>query len=233
MSIFHPARLTCSVCGTVNTVERNASVNADRRPDLRQAIIDGTFQAEVCTKCATGLRIDPHLTYLDLRHGLWIGATAPSELDNWPAIEADTRVTYDSSFGKDAPQTGRSVGEGLSPRLVFGWSALREKLICASLGLDDVVVEMVKMAVLRNVDDAPIADQTELRLMSGDEAMLNFMWINTLSEERLSALAVPRDLYDGIRDDALWLPMRVTYDGALFVDLNRFVRGTPVADVAA
>ena len=36
------------------------------------------------------------------------------------------------------------MGEGFQPRLVFGWPALREKLLCASLSLNDVDLELLK-----------------------------------------------------------------------------------------
>ena len=88
MSIFHPATLICPNCSTANTVERNASVNADRRPDLRDAVLDGSFQATECTKCGTALRLPPHLTYMDLQRTQGILAHVPDHLDDWPQTEA-------------------------------------------------------------------------------------------------------------------------------------------------
>ena len=47
MSIFHSAQAICGSCGTRNLVERTASVNADRAPEYRDAILDGSFKVAV------------------------------------------------------------------------------------------------------------------------------------------------------------------------------------------
>ena len=41
MSLFESAKSPCPKCGTPHAFEVVASVNADRRPDLRAAILDG------------------------------------------------------------------------------------------------------------------------------------------------------------------------------------------------
>ena len=45
MSLFNPAAAQCPNCGTAQDVQLVGSINADRRPDLRQQILDRTFQA--------------------------------------------------------------------------------------------------------------------------------------------------------------------------------------------
>jgi hypothetical protein len=233
MSIFHPVNAVCGTCGTANAVQRSASVNAARRPDLKTAILDGSFQAAACTKCGTVLRLPPHLTYLDMRGGLWLMAEPANLLGEWPTVEEEARATYSRSFGADAPPSGRALGAGLKSRLVFGWPAFREKLICAELGLDDVTVELLKMSIMRNVDDAPMADETELRLVGGNDKSLEFAWFVAATEGRLADLEVPRDIYDGIAGDPeSWEPVRAKFEGQLLVDLRRFIIGTDVAQAA-
>jgi CpXC protein len=48
MSKFETQTLTCPSCGEAVDFEAVASVNADRRPDLREAILDFSFQRQVC-----------------------------------------------------------------------------------------------------------------------------------------------------------------------------------------
>src|ERR1039458_8588962 len=129
MSLFHPANLICSKCGAQTEVQRNASVNVDRRPDLRVAILDGSFQSKACGKCGTELRLPPHLTLLDLGRNQWIMAEPASLLEQWREVEADASSTYAETFGDKAPPSARELAKDLTPRLVFGWPALREKLI--------------------------------------------------------------------------------------------------------
>lgn len=233
MSLFETALLTCPDCGTKTEVERCASVNADRRRDLRAAIIDGTFQSATCPKCDARLRLPPHLTYLEMRGKLWIAAEPAAEIENWPEIEAHVFDVYDRSFGLRAAPSAQELGDGLEPRLVFGWPALREKLVCADLGLHDVTLELLKMAVIRNVNGSPISDDSELRLVDGDTETLKFQWIVAESETPLAALSVPRDVYDSIEaNPEPWQAARDSFDHVFLVDVRRLLAGPEAAEAA-
>ena len=70
MSIFDSVPLTCPVCKTAFDYEAVHSVNADRRADLRRAIVDGSFQQVDCPSCHTKFRLDPSFNYLDVGKGL-------------------------------------------------------------------------------------------------------------------------------------------------------------------
>ncbi|MBV9756160.1 MAG: CpXC domain-containing protein [Alphaproteobacteria bacterium] len=226
MSVFHQAIVECTNCGTENGVEIVASVNADRRPDLRDAILDGSFQAVKCESCGTALRLPAHMTYLDVARGQWLLVDAFSALPNWKAAEAEAQGAYDLAFGADAPAEAREIGEGLSPRLVFGWPALREKLIAGDLGLDDTMLELLKMSLIANVPGPPAADETELRLIGGDTETLRFAWIVGSSEQQIASLDVPRSTYDEIMDDADdWEEARAALAGHLFIDVKRLLSG--------
>jgi hypothetical protein len=226
VSIFHPATMTCPVCGTETEVQRSASVNADLRPDLRDAILDGSFQAEPCAKCGESLRLPPHLTLLNLGRAQWIMVEPADMLEQWAEVEEEAQATYEESFGSQAPPAAREIGKELRARLVFGWSALREKLIARDLELDDVTLELLKIAIMRTVDKPPLSDQTELRLAGGDDRSLDFVWVVADTEAVLNRLAVPRGIYDDIAADTeAWAPLRERFDGKLLVDLRRMTSG--------
>ncbi|MDE2006264.1 MAG: CpXC domain-containing protein [Rhodospirillales bacterium] len=222
MSIFLPATATCPVCNATKEVELAASVNADRRPDLREAILDGSFQAVACPKCDSPMRLPARITYLDVGRGQWILMDSAGARDDWAAGEAMARGVYDEAFGPDAPEFSREIGADLHARLVFGWPALREKVLCQSLGLDDTMLELLKIAVMRDVPGAPIAEATELRLVGGDDETLRFAWFNALTEEQLANLEVPRDAYDSLEEEPEgWDELRANFKDSLFVDLRR------------
>jgi hypothetical protein len=226
MSIFHPVTVTCSACKAQSQFERCASVNADRRPDLRAAILAGAFQAESCASCGTALRLPPHFTYIEIGRKTWIAAEPASILESWPDVEDEISDVYSRSFGEDAPASGQDLAEGLQARLVFGWPAFREKLICADLGLDDVTLELLKMAIMRDVEKPPMADETELRLVGGDAENLEFVWFVTLSEQRLVSLTVPREIYDDIAaEPEPWAVARGNFEDVFLVDLRRLIAG--------
>ncbi len=233
MSIFHPAALTCAHCGTEAAVDRSSSVNADLRPDLRVAILDGSFQATDCPSCGARLRLPPHLTYLELGRDIWIAVEPASRIEEWNTVESEVAAVYDHAFGSGASPAARALTGSLQPRLAFGWPALREKLLAADLGLDDITLELLKMAIIRQVDDSPLADETELRLTGGADGTLEFTWFHQVSEEQLAQLDVPREAYDDIVADAeAWAPVRETLEGVFLVDLRRFIAGPAAAQAA-
>jgi hypothetical protein len=233
MSIFHKAHIECPTCSTPADIERSASVNADLRPDLRAAILDGTFQSVLCAKCGARLRLPPHLTFMELGKSLWVAVEPASLLPDWEKIEDGVWKTYTRAFGDAAPPSARAIGAGIKPRLVFGWAALRETLICTDLSLDDITLELLKIAILRNVDESPMADETELRLVGGNATELHFAWFESISEQRLAELAVPRAAYDGIAaDPAPWAALRDILTGVFFVDLRRMIASPDVAEAA-
>jgi CpXC protein len=227
MSIFLEAKLVCTNCGTENGVDLAASVNADLRPDLRDAILNGSFQAIACEKCGTALRIPAHLTYIDIGRGQWTLVESFASMPTWKEAEEAAKSSYDLCFGSKASDAAREIGEGLTPRLTFGWPALREKLVCADLGLQDTELELLKMSIIANVAQPPASDQTELRLTGGNAEKLNFAWIVSGSEQAVATLEVPRDAYDDVVEDADdWAPLRAEFDGNLFVDMKRLVSGS-------
>ena len=224
MSIFHSVHAVCGQCGTRNAVERTASVNADRAPELREAILDGTFQRATCTKCGSVLRLPPHLIYLDVGRGQWVMVEPADSIGRWNEVEAAARKTWERAFGTGATPQGREMGKTMKVRLVFGWTALREKLLCRELGLVDVTLEMLKLELLRDMGEAPIADQTELRLRSGSADTLQFDWLELASERAIEGFEVPRADYDAIAaDPAEWAELRARFDGALLVDWRRLM----------
>lgn len=228
MSLFVPTTLACPACNAPVEFSAVASVNADRRPDLREAILAGTFQREACGKCDKTFRLDPELSYLDVDRGQWIGVFPVARLPEWETVETQVRGTFDLAFGAQASEAAAEVGAGLKPRLVFGWSALREKLFVAEQGLDDVTVELLKVSLLRNVDDMPLSPENELRLANVEGDELVFAWIRSADEDFLEAFSVPRELYDDIlADPAGWQALRDEMSKGIFVDLQRLT--IPVA----
>ncbi|HEY6434612.1 MAG TPA: CpXC domain-containing protein [Acetobacteraceae bacterium] len=226
MSIFLTVTASCAKCGAETEVDLAASVNADRRPDLREEILDGRFQATKCRECAELLRLPAHLTYIDIRRQQWILVQSTDEIEQWRTHETDARAIFEQNFGAGVPKFLREMSEGITPRLVFGWPALREKLVAADLALDDAILEMLKISIMRDVRGAPIADEAELRLISGEADRLRFCWLDSRTEQFLVNLEVPRGAYDDIvREAEGWASLRADFTGKLFVDVKRLLVG--------
>src|SRR5262245_40942684 len=122
MSMFRTMTIDCPACGTANEFKVVVSVNADRRPDLRAAIIDGSFQRQPCTKCGKEFRLDPEMTYFDVGRGQWIAAYPLGKLGHWKDLENEARASFANAYGPKAPAGARKLGAGLKPRITFGWA---------------------------------------------------------------------------------------------------------------
>jgi hypothetical protein len=226
MSIFDTATAACPACGEESEFEAVMSVNADRRPDLRQEILDGTFQASACPKCGTQVRLPPEFTYLELRRRHWIAVHPLTSRQDWPGHEQAALEAFDEAFGKDAPAAAQELAAGLVPRVVFGWAALQEKLLLAELGLDDAILELLKITLLHDVEGLTIVADAELRLNGGDGETLGFDWLRAETGEVLNGFVVPRKAYDAIAADAgPWGELRTRIVGTAFVDLQRALVG--------
>jgi endogenous inhibitor of DNA gyrase (YacG/DUF329 family) len=224
MSMFRTVTLNCPECGT--HVEFNAviSVNADRRPDLRAAIIDGSFQRQPCPKCGKSFRLDPEMTYIDVRQGQWIAAYPVAKLGHWKELEEQARTSFAQAYGPQAPAAARQLGAGMKPRITFGWGGLREKLIVVDHHLDDVTLELAKLAILRASKTSPLSNETEMRFLDVDADKLVMAWIRAQTEQVVEGLKVPRQLYDDIAaNEEGWRSLREELSAGLFVDMNRLM----------
>jgi hypothetical protein len=169
------------------------------------------------------MRLPAHMSYTDQTRGEWILVEAPEEADTADLTEEDARKVFDDLYGASAPDIAQEIGRDLKPRVVFGWPALREKLFCSEYALDDVVLELLKIATLRNIQNSPLSDATELRLVGAGDGMLKFAWLESMSEQQISLLNVPHDIYDDIAADAAWTTLRGQFDGHYFVDFKRLL----------
>ena len=224
MSIFKPVEVVCPSCSCPVEFEAVYSVNADSRPDLREAILDGTFQNETCPQCGESFRLDPELTYLDEERCQWIAVFPANRMSDWEAVEEEATTIFEESFGSKSTPMAKSIGDTLTTRVTFGWSGLREKLLARQEDLDDTALELTKMAILGGLPDNKLKNDTELRLGGVENGDLVMVWVRSGNEKLLEGLRVPRKLYEDIRDDKDdWQPLRDKVSAGMYVDMLRLL----------
>ena len=231
MSMFKTIRLACPSCGEGVDFQAVASVNADRAPALRRAILDESFQREACASCGTTFRLAPRFSLIDHGRMWWIAVLPIADRVEWAQHEQAAAASFERAYGSAASATIRKIGATLRRRVVFGWAAVREKLLADDLGLDDVALELTKTALLGSVASAPIGASTELRLLGGDATRLAFGWILSSDESLIEGLQVERSAYDEVAADANgeWAELRAELEGGLFVDMGRLTIAPAVA----
>lgn len=226
MSLFKTQTLTCPNCLTQNTAQVVGSINADRRPDYRDAILAGNFQDTTCENCGTSFRNEPDFTYLDMGRGQWIAALPARTMIDFLDEETRAKDTFDHSFGGRATPQAKTIGADLTARVTFGWPGLREKILINDLGLDDIALECMKTDLIRRLDSVPMAPGIELRLIGLEDSRMQLAWINALTEQGIEELALDRALYDAIAEESDgWSPVQAELTKGLFVDMTRLYMG--------
>jgi hypothetical protein len=200
------------------------SVNADRRPDLREAVLNRSFQRQPCPSCGYEFRIEPQFSYMDMRRGQFLAVWPSPAADEFESYEQRSRRSFDQAYGPDAPPEAHDIGRLLTPRVVFGWIALNEKLIAQQAGVDDVLLELAKLALIRTNTDGPgVGTDTELRLIGVEDVNLVLGWFQRGKEDLLDVVAVSKDLLREIDSQAdQWQELRDELAKSYFVDYRRF-----------
>lgn len=226
MSLFRETMVRCPKCDQQIRFQESDSVNGDRRPDLRAAIIDGSFQSVRCPDCEKVIRMEPQFNYLDVGNGLWIAAFPGRMLADYLTLEDTISDVFATAYGSRAQPSARAIGDGLDTRLTFGWSAIREKLVLRLGGLDDVIVELLKLDLLRRLPDAQMGPGVELRVVAVHDNDLAFAWILTEKEATLQEFTVLRHLYDAIADTPDgWARIQTQLTNGPFVDMQKLYIG--------
>ena len=222
MSLFSTIETDCPACEATSKYELVFSVNADRRPELRAEIMARTFQRLTCPECGGLFRLEPEFTYFHAAGKQFLTVRPASELPGWPEQEARAVATFNRFWGPGADPVAAQIGSELGHRVVFGWEAAHEKLVAIDAGVDDVTLELVKLALLRTQDDISIGNAA-MRLVGVDQAdSLVLGLFQGADEHVLEQFLVPRALLSEIEagaDD--WAPLRKQLSEGAFVDIQR------------
>ena len=222
MSIFRTYELNCPACNTPVRFDLVMSISADRRADLREAILDGSFQRKVCPACATAFRPEPEFTYIDFARGQYIFVYPVAKRTAWQEWAAKATAIFDSTLGKNATKEAMVLGKKVDPRVVFGWPALIEKILARQAGIDDRTLEVAKILVMQNSDESPVPGQLELRLVGDEDGDLIFAWVHALDRTVGDAMRVPRSLIAEIETQpTAWKGVRDDVSEGLVVDFQR------------
>ncbi|MCB9745006.1 MAG: hypothetical protein H6741_08410 [Alphaproteobacteria bacterium] len=222
MSVSETFLLDCPTCGTANLFRRYVSVNARRSAALREAILDRSFLSVDCAGCGHSFRAPPDFTYMDQDLDLWVNARPLEERGAWEQGELDTQLVHLQLFVADAPPVVAALGARLRARLTYGWAGLREKILCAQAGVDDVALELAKMSALIGARDALYVDGAQLRAVEIDAAVVRCAWLVDRSQSPLALLDIPRDFIEEIAQArAPWAALEAEISSGFYVDVSR------------
>ncbi len=215
MSTFVPSTIVCR-CGEHYVVEVANGLHISARPDIRAQILAGTFHRFDCPNCGTITQIDSLLSYTDFPARHWF-TIAPSTGLPWRnRYLVIARQGFESTMERNAPELVIGWGREMTRRLIFGLAALREKLVIFDAKLDDRVIELLKIQLIRDLRDTFSPDDY-FHVVEVTDGELVFE--KTHPDGIIRTAPVPRALYDDLaREPTLdaiidhAFPDRLVYD---------------------
>lgn len=221
MSTFGTRAIPCVRCGAATEWNVVISLNGGRRPDLRQEILDDRFQWVTCPQCGAVQRLDEPFVYIDFERKQWITCFPTAREGSWHTLESEPLEDWKEAMITFAPPMVREWSAGFQVRAVFGLDALREKLWCFELGIDDVWLAVLELDAMRTIPGMLFNPGRRLRLVGVDEDKLVFRVMGSAE-----VWAVPRSRLAEIQAEPLeWSAAYDALNKGAYVDVGRILIG--------
>jgi hypothetical protein len=163
LSITAVREVVCR-CGAPVRVFIATSVNAERHPHMRDAILRRMFHVFECGACRQVIAVDKEFLYIDLTRREFYGVFPLAAAADPDPCARQIAAAFETALGDRAGEAARPLAEDMRVRVCFGLEELREKIVARAAGLSDLALELLKADVLAgNPDLVQLGIQT-LRL---------------------------------------------------------------------
>lgn len=194
MGVFHPYDVICPNCDHHYSVNLANTVNVTRFPDLKRQVLARELHNGRCGTCGYVAPVEKPFLYVDMDNGLNVSVYPRKERHFHVKASAETELL---SAGIKSLKT-------LQPRtqrVAFGLEELREKVVAADAGLDDRLVETLKLYVIK---EHPFLIQKRRLRISLDAVSAQKLDFQCTFDHEASAfrVSVPRAFYEAIPQEA-------------------------------
>lgn len=186
MSINTKQDLPCPKCGQMNSTTVWDAITVKDSPDLKTDLLSGKVNFFVCSSCGYRAIMPNPMLYHDEDKKLLFSF---SPCDN----PADAQELFDKVKENSAQSGELKKLEGYNLRFITNMNDLMEKIITFDYGLNDKVIEVIKLMILSQ--DLEKSQHRECRLGKKDGDHLEFM-IHDTKDNQLFTCDVPMDTYD-------------------------------------
>lgn len=144
MSTVDVIDISCPRCGQARRGKVARSIAGNRATSMAQQARTGTLHLVHCLPCNHSFYVESYFSYTDFEQGVHV-AVAPMHLQvHAPMLVHDAASTFEDAFAQTQHVKIKRQRDAIKCRMVFGLSALREKLLLWDRGLDDRQVEVAK-----------------------------------------------------------------------------------------
>lgn len=148
MSTTTTEMVECPACENEQSLLVVESANVQRLPAFREQILARTFMRFTCLECSHLFIVERPVLYTDFDARLFVGVFPQPARNHSDHLAEIVEAAYQQSFEREPPVVVRAALGHLQRRVVFGYEELREKVLCFGGGLDDRVLEALKLAIL-------------------------------------------------------------------------------------
>lgn len=142
MSIHSMQSITCEECGHTQQFVIWETLNGDLNPDAKQLLLDGSLFNYKCEHCGYEANIIYNILYHDMSQNAMVFFV---EDDNVDVAKEQIELARQATIKLNEPITSNLKIPNTRHRIVTSQNRLREKAIIFNAGLDDRVVEIVKL----------------------------------------------------------------------------------------
>ena len=139
--------VVCPMCGELSKAEVYTSVNATINSSLRNKVLDGELFAWKCPSCGYSARLTYPILYNDMKNRFMVYFIP--RVERFQLCDRELEEAYSSL-------------RGISKRVVPNFNAFKEKIFIFESRLDDMAIELAKVAISQTVskklDGAKVED---------------------------------------------------------------------------
>ena len=203
MSLESFKTIECPGCGKKSDVTVWQSLNGNLNSEAKEKLLNGNLFTFICPDCGYRAELDYQILYHDMKNHAMIYYVAEENVEECISM-------FNTSFGMESAE---NINQSYVKRIVTSKNSLREKAIIFDCGLDDRVIELIKIFYLSKVKDIlPGLTFNEVYFMPANDGYQ----LHLLGEET-RIISFTREFYDGILKDFGKL---FESDNSLIIDSN-------------
>lgn len=163
MSRHTQMEITCSECGAKAMVEVWQSLNIDTDPQMKESFRNKKMFTYDCPKCGKRTILNYPMLYHDMKNKAVV-QYIPEEGMIDTAVEGFEQIFADGADGEKL-------------RIVLTQNALIEKSIIFEAGLDDRLIELMKVVYVSNCDDELLNEVRDVIFEKDDDGSMVFVFV--------------------------------------------------------